>query len=195
MESSFPLIQPCRTVCFTGHRTLPLRQLGRLRELTLQAVEECIHQGYTDFLCGGAKGFDMLAEECVLLLRERYPHIRLLLVLPCRGQERYWCQRLQLRYHRVVAAADQVLWLGEEYTRGCMHRRNRFLVEHSSRCLCYQHRESGGAAYTVAYAQRRGLEVENLWLTLAVSCILDQTRFPAGLPHRQVQPPKNRAKK
>ena len=52
--------------------------------------------------------------------------------------------------------------VSRQYTRGCMHERNRHLVDNSSVCVCYLNRESGGTAYTVRYARERGLEIINL---------------------------------
>ena len=58
--------------------------------------------------------------------------------------------------------ADKVVYTEQAYTRGCMHKRNRHLVDNSSVCVCYLNRESGGTAYTVDYAGKQGLEIINL---------------------------------
>lgn len=42
------------------------------------------------FGAGGALGFDTLAAQCVLSLRKRYSHIKLILVLPCTTQTKGW---------------------------------------------------------------------------------------------------------
>lgn len=47
-------------------------------------------------------------------------------------------------------------------TPDSMHRRNRHLVDHSGTCICYLTRSTGGAAYTVDYARRKGLHVINI---------------------------------
>ena len=52
--------------------------------------------------------------------------------------------------------------MSEAYTQGCMHRRNRHLVDHSSVCICYLTGSSGGTAYTVNYARKQGLEIINI---------------------------------
>ena len=57
-----------------------------------------------------------------------------------------------------------MVYVSRQYTRGCMHERNRHLVDNSSVCVCYLNRESGGTAYTVDYAEKQGLEVINLAL-------------------------------
>ena len=57
-----------------------------------------------------------------------------------------------------------MVYTSQEYTKGCMHKRNRHLVDHSSVCVCYLTKKDGGTAYTVDYAERQGLEVINLAL-------------------------------
>lgn len=46
--------------------------------------------------------------------------------------------------------------------RGCMHERNRRLVDNSAVCVCYLTQPAGGTHYTVEYARRQGLSIINL---------------------------------
>lgn len=79
-----------KTVCFTGHRKIPCEQYesiaGRLENELIYLIE----QGYLFFGAGGALGFDTLAALTVLHLKERYPQIKLILVLPCKTQTKGW---------------------------------------------------------------------------------------------------------
>ena len=65
-------------------------------------------------------------------------------------------------YGRIKAQADKIVYTSQQYTPGCMHKRNRHLVDHSSVCVCYLNRGNGGTAYTVDYAEKQKLEVINL---------------------------------
>ena len=123
---------------------------------------EAIEQGYRYFGCGGALGFDTLAAQTVLRLREIYPEIRLILVLPCRDQTRGWKQADVAEYDRIMKVADKVTYTSEQYYSGCMHKRNRHLVDNSSLCICYLTEQSGGTAYTVNYARSQGLKIINV---------------------------------
>jgi len=151
-----------RTCCFTGHRDIPARERGRLCRRLKKTVLQLREEGFTDFLTGGALGFDTLAAETVLACRRRHPELRLTVVLPCRDQARFWTPEDRDRYERINAAADEVICLAEAYDRGCMHRRDRYLADHSAVCVCYLTRDTGGTAYTVGYARSRGLRVCNL---------------------------------
>ena len=116
------------------------------------------------FGAGVAWGFDMLAEETVLQLKEDYPHIRLVLVLPCppNQQTLKWNANQRQRYYEILERADKVRILSQQYTRGCMLARNRRLVDGSAYLICYLREQRGGTAYTVRYAREQGLDIIQL---------------------------------
>ena len=148
-----------QTCCFTGHRILPGDVVPRLSRELEQTVRKLIEEGYRYFGTGGALGFDTLAAETVLHLRCQYPQIRLILVLPCRNQTARWRQEDISRYEAIRTKADKVVYTAECFVPGCMLLRNRRLIDNSSVCVAYCTRETGGSAYTVAYARTQGLRV------------------------------------
>ena len=92
----------------------------------------------------------------------RYPDIRLILVLPCFSQTRGWSQEDIEIYDDIKQKADKVVYTSQKYTRGCMHKRNRHLVDNSSACISYLTENKGGTFYTVNYAKSKGVEVINI---------------------------------
>lgn len=155
-----------QTVCFTGHRKIPPERLNvvarRLRETLIKLIKD----GYLYFGVGGALGFDTLAAQTVLELKTIYPQIKLILVLPCLSQTRGWSARDIEIYEDIKNKADKVVYTSQEYTKGCMHKRNRHLVDNSSVCVCYLTENTGGTAYTVDYARKNTLTVINLGETI-----------------------------
>ena len=151
-----------QTCCFTGHRVIPSGEKETIRNLLETAIEKAIQDGYRFFGAGGALGFDTLAAQTVLTLKQQYPHIRLILVLPCINQANGWKQADIDEYERIKSLADKVVYTSTEYTYGCMHKRNRHLVDNSSLCICYLTKVSGGTAYTVRYAENKKISVFNL---------------------------------
>ena len=121
-----------RTACFTGHRELPTENLPEISKRLEDTLLTLVEQGYCYFGAGGALGFDTLAAQTVLRLRERYPQIRLILVLPCLNQTRGWQQADVDIYEELKRRADKVTYTSESYFRGCMQKRNRHLVDNSS---------------------------------------------------------------
>lgn len=151
-----------KTVCFTGHREIPFLKAGAIKHMLKKTLENLIERGYCYFGAGGALGFDTLAAQTVLELKSKYPQIRLILVLPCLSQADRWSDRDKAVYEDIKNRADKVVYTAQEYFKGCMHKRNRHLVDNSSVCICYLTRKTGGTAYTVDYADKNGLQVINI---------------------------------
>ncbi len=151
-----------KTCCFTGHRKIPSESLPAISRKLKETLIFYIENGYRYFGAGGALGFDTLAAQTVLLLKQRYPWIKLILVLPCKDQaKRRSVQEIE-EYERIKSSADKVVYTSEHYYSGCMHKRNRHLVDNSSLCVCYLTERTGGAAYTVEYAAKNNLTVINV---------------------------------
>ena len=151
-----------KTVCFTGHRELPADDLPEISKHLEDTLVKLIEQGYRYFGAGGALGFDTLAAQVVLRLRERYPQIRLILVLPCLNQTRGWPQADIDIYEEIKRCADKVTYTSEHYFRGCMQKRNRHLADNSSRCICFLTEKTGSTFYIVNYASDYGITISTL---------------------------------
>ena len=151
-----------KTVCFTGHRTIPLLKKWKIEKKLKEALETLIEEGYCYFGAGGALGFDTIAAQMVLNLKKKYPEIKLILVLPCKNQTRGWDEKDISVYESIMGQADKVVYTQEHYDRGCMFKRNRHLVDNSSVCVAYLTEEKGGTAYTVNYANQKGIKVINI---------------------------------
>lgn len=148
-----------KTVCFTGHRKIPPEDLPMVSGKLRKTLIDCIEKGYCFFGAGGALGFDTLAAQTVLELKKDYPHIKLILVLPCRNQTRGWDEKDIAVYEAIKDKADKVVYTSEQYFNGCMQKRNRYLVDNSSLCICYLTKKNGGTAFTVGYALKNGLHI------------------------------------
>jgi len=125
-------------------------------------LESFFQQGKRVFLSGGALGFDTLAAREVLKLREKHPEVRLMMALPCRSQSSRWSAADQRIYRDILAAADEVRYISEEYFPGCMQKRNRFLIDRADTCLCFLTHCRGGTWNTVSYAYDRQRTIRNL---------------------------------
>ena len=63
------------------------------------------------------------------------------------------------RYRRILEQCDYETMVQERYTRECMQRRNRYLVDHASMLIAVHDGLPGGTQQTIAYALRRGLDI------------------------------------
>lgn len=150
-----------QTCCFTGHRNIPSEAQSKLAVRLEKIILALYRKGVLYYGAGGALGFDTIAAQTVIRLRERCPGMKLILVLPCLTQTRGWGAEDVAAYEHIKAEADKVVYTSQQYTPGCMHKRNRHLVDNSGVCICYLTKGSGGTAYTVQYAEKNKLEIIN----------------------------------
>lgn len=162
METQLKSREKC--CCFTGHRFISAEHRQRISENLPDIIRRLTSLGVTDFICGGALGFDTLAAQAVLAERTNNPDIRLILALPCRNQNRHWSKRDTETYNSICTSADVVCYISDEYYDGCMQKRNRAMADHSSHCVFYMNVPRGGTAYTVKYALSCELEMHNILL-------------------------------
>ncbi|MBR1738028.1 MAG: DUF1273 family protein [Firmicutes bacterium] len=151
-----------RTCCFTGHRNIPAYKTAEIKSRLKSVIRNLISEGIIYFGAGGALGFDTIAALTVLELKEEYPQIKLILVLPCENQTFGWSVDDVVTYNDIKARADKCVYTSKNYYNGCMQKRNRHLVDNSSICVCYLTQNSGGTFYTVNYARNNGLKIYNI---------------------------------
>ena len=157
------MIDKLKVACFSGHRNLP-KDRTELQTNLEKAIIELIEREVVFFGNGGALGFDQLAAETVLHLKDEYPHIRLVMVLPCppEHQSLKWDDEQKKRYFKILEQADKVRVLSPRYTNSCMHERNRHMVDNSAYLICYLRKLDGGTFYTVNYAEQKSLKILRL---------------------------------
>ena len=150
--------------CFTGHREIEKELEPYVREVLISILSKLNVYGVTTYRAGGARGFDTLAEIEVLRMQKDAPEIKLDLCLPCKDQASGWPISEQHLYNKILARARSYTYAELTYKPGCMHKRNRQLVDGADFCVAYFNgRSGGGTAYTVKYAEGRGVPVINLY--------------------------------
>lgn len=156
-----------KTCCFTGHRPnkLPWRdnesdeRCLKLKEDIRREVEGAYDRGFRHFICGMAQGCDFYFCEAVLALRDERPGITLEAAVPCEEQAEKWPERDRARYERLLGECDFETMVQHHYDRGCMLRRNRYMVDRSALLIAAIGAAAGGSMYTAAYAIKHGVEV------------------------------------
>ena len=147
-----------RTCCFTGHRDIPADQLSviliKLRKEVLQAVSD----GYTHFICGFAAGADLMFAEIVAELKIGYS-LNLEAAIPYPGRMNTRDETFQC----LIPCCDVVNIHSNYYFGGCYMKRNRYMVDHSSRVIAvYDGRTTGGTATTLQYAEQVNCQIRKI---------------------------------
>ena len=162
-----------KTCCFTGHRPdkLPWGEAEddpRCLELKWQldaALELAYQEGCRHFISGMARGADFYFAEAVLTMRERHSDVTLECARPCETQSHAWSQKDQERYDSILDRCNYETLVQHRYKRGCMMRRNRYMVNRSNRVLAvYDGVPEGGTSKTLDYALKQGLKIDVLWI-------------------------------
>lgn len=160
-----------KACCFTGYRpekfpfpfTSDHVEYARFENRLLESIFSLPAEEYMVFYSGVAMGFDLVAAELVLLYRDMRPgSVRLICVVPFKRQSDNWSEDWKQRYEHVLANADDVIVLSEEYYKGCFQKRNEYMVNHSDLVVTYYDGKSGGTSNTLFYAARKGLTILNL---------------------------------
>ena len=161
------------TVSFTGHRSYAGEGADALREV----VELLWRRGVRVFMSGMALGFDMAAAEAVVALRKRHPAVRLVAVVPFRGQEQSFSKAERTRWERLIAAADEVVTLAEEYRREVYAVRNNYLVDHATTLVTWYNGSEGGTRYTIRRALRHDKKLIHLCPTTPLAAYPEPKLF------------------
>lgn len=156
--------------CFTGHRPNKLPwgtdetdpRCLELKESIRKELEKAYDRGFRHFICGMAQGCDFYFCEAALALRDQRPGVTVEAAIPCESQASRWGEADRERYFRLVGLCDFETMVQHTYDRGCMLRRNRYMVDRSSLLIAAFDGTLGGTMYTVAYAMKKGVEIRTL---------------------------------
>ena len=136
------------TCCFTGHRPEKLPwgsdetdpRCAALKQKIRDAVESAYDGGMRHFICG---------------MRREKGDVTLEAAIPCAAQSGGWPEADQARWRSLLAQCDLETLVQEQYTKGCMLRRNRYMVDHSALLIAVYDGVSGGTRHTLEYAIRQ----------------------------------------
>ena len=157
------------TACFTGHRPERIcfpfwessQEVEHVKLFLHNAILSAVNDGYTDFLCGMARGVDIWAGELIISLKRQFPNLALHAVIPYEGQQQSWPVGWQTRYQNLLHFSCQTIILSPQYTKGCFFERNRFMVDRSSRLIgVFDGIKKGGTAFTIDYARKNGVRCD-----------------------------------
>lgn len=136
--------------CGFGHRVMLLDEEKPLRAVLERLVEE---RGVRVFYTGGMGEFDELFARTVRSMKRECPSLRLVLVMP------YLTERLNMDKVFYDALYDEILIPAELdgiHPKAAIGHRNRWMVDHSDIVIAALHRDFGGTAETVRYAEKVG---------------------------------------
>lgn len=147
--------------CVTGHRPkgFPFEynldgNLNMEYQILLEMkIRRLIHEGYSDFISGMAEGADIDFAKTVIGLRHVYEFVSLEaalpypFVMPQKPTDRHFDKK------EILEECDSITVLSSHYYKGCMQKRNRYMVDKSDLVFAIWNGEkSGGTWDTIKYA-------------------------------------------
>ena len=153
-----------KSVAFSGHRSISEHRKEKLRKELREKTMMLYAMGIRNYYCGMAIGFDMLAAEVVLSLKSELPQLKLIAVVPFKGQSARWSYKEQARYNAILALCDDSILLSQAYYNGCLLRRNDYMLAHSCGLVVFfDGKPKGGTFYTYRKAKALGMDIINLF--------------------------------
>ena len=155
-----------RTICcFTGHRPEKLPwgtdesdpRCAALKRRLDDVIRTAYEEGMRHFICGMARGSDLYCAELVLALRQEKGDVVLEAAIPCLSQASGWPREDRARWQAILDACDLETVVQEQYTPGCMQRRNRYMVDHCALVIAVYDGTAGGTRQTLQYAMKKGV--------------------------------------
>ena len=146
-------VRNLKSCFFIGHREAS----DELLPVLLQTIENHITQmGVTEFVVGGYGGFDRVVSRALALLKQQYPHITLLRLIPYHPAE---------RPIEIPSGFDNTYYppgLEKVPRRLAIVRANYYMVDHANCLIAYAWHPASNARKLVEYAHKRGVYVTNL---------------------------------
>lgn len=139
------------TVTFCGHGKIYYDE--SVRQELIKTAETLINDGADTFLLGGYGQFDGLCASILTGLKEKYPYIKIIPVIPYLNRDYY------------MKDYDESLYppLENVPRKFCISRRNQWMVEKSDVLVCYIQNTFGGAYNTYCHAKRKNKKIINLY--------------------------------
>ena len=146
-------------ICFTGHRTIegeyaPDGHWPDVYAKVFEIIRSFAHHGHTEFISGGALGFDQVAARAVIGVKEAGYPAKLTMALPFPGFEAKWIPKSKYELAMLVGQADKTLYVCEEgYAPWKMQKRNEWMVDDSTIVIAlYGPDKTGGTLNCIHYA-------------------------------------------
>lgn len=107
-----------------------------------------------------ALGIDMLCAELVLSLKDKYPNIQLECAIPCKNQTLNWQIKNIIRYNQIISKADIITFVSyKNYYKGCMQKRNKYMVDKSDLLIAIYNGCLVGTKQTIDYAKQQNINI------------------------------------
>ena len=129
------------TCCGHGELSNP----SSIHDILNDIFQELIQEGAVEFYLGGYGEFDRIAASVLNALKQSFPHINVILVIPYPNQ----------KYDLMLYDSSVYPPLENVPARFAIPRRNEWMIDQADIVVSYIRHPFGGAFNATAYAKRR----------------------------------------
>ena len=150
--------------CFAGHNeTYGDEVKEKIKEFAIKLIAE---KGVAEFWVGNYGGFDRCAASAIGAVKKKYPHIKLVLILPYLTKTvSDYKEEYYEKYDEIVIADIPE----KTPARLKIIKANEYMVDNCDFMICNVEHSWGGAAKTVEYAKNKNKAIYNL-MEGGISC-------------------------
>lgn len=145
--------------CFAGHRKIYNAEYI-FKKVTNLAEKLILERNISEFRVGNYGEFDSLCARAIRKIKEKYPEVKLTLVIPYLTNEINEYKEFYHKNYDSILLAD----ISQNTPRRLrIIKANQYMVESSRFLICYIDHEWGGAAQTLECAKtRKNIKIFNL---------------------------------
>ena len=146
--------------CFTGHRPQGLsRPIDDIKVDLENAIMAAVEEGYTTFITGMCYGVDIWAGEIVNRLKNQYPGLKLIAVVPYPEFSEKWSREWKEKFSRLLDHADAIRYISPLYGETVFQVRDEWMVDHSAKVIAVSNGKKSGTVNTIQYARKQHVPV------------------------------------
>lgn len=167
-----------KTAAITGYEiskiletSLELNLLTNLMNRLTRVIKELYDSGYSTFISDLNEGFEMMAAESVVKLKNEYPDIKLIAVIQYPGYENQFSSPDKYRYKRIIEDADKSIIISKVKTKDTQQQSSKFILSNSSLIMCYSNGKPYRSEEIYNEALQTHMPIINLCETMVEDCL------------------------
>lgn len=151
-----------KVCCISGKRDIPPESEECIRKELFEKIINAINNGYTVFICGFARGTDIMAAEIIIDFKKQLGNaadIKLDAYLP------YDKMQNSKKIKELLKECDYITSCSPYYHRGCFLARDKIMADNADMLIAVtDEEETGGTGYTIRCAEKNKIPIERILL-------------------------------
>ena len=153
-----------KVCCISGKRNIPPEREESIRKELLGKIIDAKNEGCRIFICGFARGTDIMAAKTVIDLR-KYLSQSENITLKLKAYLPYKDRKNNHTIKELLKECDDVIICSEYYYKGCYLVRDKIMADNADMLIAVTDKEeTGGTGYTIRCAEKNKIPVERIRL-------------------------------